>query len=168
MSLAHTHRLPTGAQPHTWGLIGWLALCVGGGALIGVVTSGGGDPWYLALNKPTWNPPSWVFGPVWTTLYALMGTAAWRVWRRGGWSAHATALGLFVAQLALNFAWSFLFFTMQQPVTALADIVALLLTLVLTAWAFFNVDRLAAWLLMPYLAWVSFATVLNATIVAMN
>ncbi len=146
----------------------WLALCVGGGALIGVATAGGDSAWYRALDKPAWNPPSDVFAPVWTTLYAMMAVAAWRVWRKGGWARHATALNLFVAQLTLNFAWSILFFSQQTVQGALVDIVALWVLIVATIWAFSRIDNLAAWLLVPYLAWVSFATALNATIAALN
>ena len=103
-------------------LAGWLTLTVGGGAIIGAVTNGGADPWYEALDKAPWNPPSWVFAPVWTTLYVLMGLAAWFVWRRGGWRFQRVALTLFLVQLALNFAWSPLFFTARQPGLALLDL----------------------------------------------
>jgi benzodiazapine receptor len=150
------------------GLVGWIALCVGGGALIGVLTSGGDTPWYQSLRKPAWNPPSWIFAPVWTTLYALMGVAAWRIWRLGGWRSHRPALNLFIAQLACNFAWSFLFFSLQQIALAFVDIVALWVLIVATIRRFGAVDRTAAVLLLPYLAWVSFATVLNGTILLMN
>lgn len=151
-----------------WGaLAGWIVLCAGGGAVIGVLTAGGTSPWYLGLDKPSWTPPSWLFAPVWTTLYVLMGVAAWRIWRlddarRGG------ALGLFMAQLALNFSWSPLFFTGQRPGYALVDIVGLWSLVLLTIVAFTRMDRLAARLLWPYLAWVTFASLLNGAIVAMN
>lgn len=146
----------------------WIGVCVGGGALVGVLTSGGESPWYLALDKPAWNPPSWVFAPVWTTLYAAMGFAAWRVWRTGGWTLRRTALTVFLAQLALNWTWSFLFFTLQSPTLALLDILLLWLGIVATIRLFAAVDTVAARALWPYLAWVSFATALNAAIVIMN
>jgi benzodiazapine receptor len=150
------------------GLVAWIALCVVGGALIGVLTGGGDSLWYQGLRKPAWNPTGWVFAPVWTTLYALMGIAAWRIWRLGGWPAHRTALNLFLAQLACNFAWSFLFFSLQQIALAFLDIVVLWVLIVATIRRFGSIDRPAAALLLPYLAWVSFATVLNGTILFLN
>jgi len=149
-------------------LAGWLLLCVGGGALIGLVSNGGESAWYATLRAPAWNPPTWLFGPVWTALYALMAVAAWLVWRRGGWDEQRPVLTVFLAQLLANFAWSPFFFTAQRPGLALADIVLLWLLIVVTLWAFARVDRRAAWLLVPYLVWVSYAATLNAAIVAMN
>ena len=145
-------------------LAGWLIACVGGGALVGVATAGGDSAWYQSLAKPSWTPPGWVFGPVWTTLYVAMGVAAWRIWRAGGWNLHRAALAVFVSQLALNFAWSFVFFGAQQVGWALVDIAALWVSIVLTIRLFGRIDRGAAWLLTPYLAWVSFAAALNAAI----
>ena len=146
----------------------WIALCVGGGALVGVTTDGGDSPWYASLNKPSWTPPGWVFAPVWTTLYAAMGVAAWLVWREGGWRQQSWPIVVFVAQLTLNFAWSLVFFGLQQITWALVDIVALWLLIAMTIRVFVRVQRAAAWLLAPYLAWVSFAALLNAAIVWMN
>lgn len=145
-------------------LAAWLAVCVGGGALVGVSTAGGDSAWYRSLAKPSWTPPPVVFGPVWTALYAAMAVAAWRVWRRGGWQAHRGALALFGCQLAMNFAWSFLFFSAQQIGWALVDIVGLWILIALTIRRFAPVDPPAAWLLTPYLVWVTFATFLNAAI----
>jgi tryptophan-rich sensory protein len=93
-----------GAATAYLGLAAWLAVCVGGGALVGLATAGGDSAWYDSLAKPSWTPPDAVFAPVWTALYAAMAIAAWRVWRRGGWQAHRGALALFVGQLAVNFA----------------------------------------------------------------
>ena len=146
----------------------WIALCVGGGALIGVTTQAGDSPWYASLNKPSWTPPSWVFAPVWTTLYAAMGVAAWLVWREGGWRQQRLPLIVFLAQLTLNFAWSPLFFGLQQITWAFIDIVALWLLIVMATRGFVRVKRAAAWLLSPYLAWVSFATAVNVAIAWMN
>jgi translocator protein len=146
----------------------WIALCVGGSALIGVTTQGGDSPWYASLNKPSWTPPSWVFAPVWTTLYAAMGVAAWLVWREGGSRQQRLPLIVFLAQLTLNLAWSPIFFRLQQITWALVGIVALWLSIVMAIRVFVRVPRAAAWLLAPYLAWVSFATVLNAAILWMN
>ena len=149
-------------------LLLWLVLCVGGGGLVGLTSASGDTEWYRSLVKPAWNPPSWVFGPVWTTLYAMMAIAAWRVWNRGGWVAQAPALRLFLLQLALNFSWSFLFFRFQQIELALADIVVMWVLIVLTIRAFARIDRPAAWLLAPYLAWVTYATTLNGAIAILN
>jgi tryptophan-rich sensory protein len=145
-------------------LAAWLALCVGGGAAVGVLTAGGDSAWYRQLAKPSWTPPDAVFGPVWTALYAAMAVAAFRVWRHGGFAAQRKALGLFLVQLAANFAWSFLFFGLRRVDWALLDIVCLFVLIVLTGWRFARVDRKAAWLLSPYLAWVAFAAALNAEI----
>ena len=121
--------------------------------------------WYAALSKPSWTPPPWVFGPVWTTLYAAMGVAAWRVWRRDGWSV---GVGLFLAQLAVNAAWSPVFFGWQQLGAALAVILVLAALIALTVRAFWRSDRLAGALLVPYLAWASFAACLNAALWRLN
>ncbi|HMO64602.1 MAG TPA: tryptophan-rich sensory protein [Verrucomicrobiota bacterium] len=128
---------------------------------------GPGD-WYAGLRKPAWNPPGWVFGPVWTALYTMMGVAAWLVWRRGGWRAQAVPLGLFLVQLALNAAWSWLFFGLHRPGLACAEIVALWLAILAAALAFRPVSAAAFWLLVPYLAWVAFAAVLNFTLWRLN
>ena len=116
--------------------------------------------YYARLSKPDWAPPGWLFGPVWTVLYALMGTAAWLVARKPGSAARAP-LVLWGAQLALNATWTPVFFGLRAPGLALVNIVALWSALVATIAAFFSRRRLAAGLLLPYLAWVSFATALN-------
>jgi tryptophan-rich sensory protein len=123
-------------------------------------------PWYAELRKPPLTPPNWVFGPAWTLLYVAIAVAAWRVWRaRPGPSA---ALALWGAQLALNALWSFLFFGLEQPELALLDIAVLLAAIVFTTLAFFAVDRVAGWLFVPYLAWVAFASYLNAGVWLLN
>jgi translocator protein len=114
---------------------------------------------YQDLEAPAWAPPSWVFGPVWTVLYLMVGTAAWEAWRRG---ASRRTLALWGAQLAANLAWTPLFFGLGQRGWALADIVLLLALVVATIFAFARRDRLAAWLMVPYAGWVTFATALNA------
>lgn len=146
-------------------LVGWLLLTYSASATAVFVSTGG---WYAGLAKPAWNPPGWVFGPVWTVLYGLMAVAAWRVWRRGGWAEQKIALGLFVAQWALNALWTPLFFGLHRPGWALAEILVLLATILATMRAFWRVDRPAGLLLLPYAAWVSFATVLNWTIWRLN
>jgi benzodiazapine receptor len=140
------------------GLVGWVVLCFAAAAIGANFAPG---TWYAALAKPPWNPPNWIFGPVWTTLYLLMGVAAWLVWRAHG---PVWALGLFVAQLLLNAAWSWLFFGRHRPDLALLDIAALWLAIAATVVAFWRVRPLAGALLLPYLAWVSFAVLLNAEI----
>jgi benzodiazapine receptor len=150
-------------------LAGFIALCLLAGTLNGWVTSEPVVTWYPALNKPAWNPPSWVFAPVWTTLYVMMAVAAWLVWKetsRG--SGVRLALVLYFVQLALNCFWSLLFFGARSPGWALVDIFALLAALAATTWVFFNQSRLAGALMLPYLAWVSFAAFLNFTIWQLN
>jgi tryptophan-rich sensory protein len=124
--------------------------------------------WYASLKKPSWNPPGWVFGPVWTTLYVMMAVAAWLVWKRGGFSSQRPALVLFLAQLALNAAWTPLFFGLHRPGLAFAEILLLWLAIAAALAAFRPVSRAAAWLLTPYLAWVSFAAVLNFALWRLN
>lgn len=126
------------------------------------------DGWYATLAKPAWNPPNWLFGPVWTTLYVVIGVAAWRVWRAGGFSRDRAALAVFLAQWLLNFLWSGCFFGLRAPGLALVEILALLALIVVTIVRFARHDRLAAALLAPYLAWVSFATLLNAELWRLN
>jgi benzodiazapine receptor len=121
----------------------------------------GPGEWYLTLAKPSFTPPAWIFAPVWTLLYLLMGLAAWLVWQRSGLAGAKLALGLFVVQLVLNAAWSWLFFGEHRIGLALADLAALWLTLAATLLAFWVHRPLAAFLLVPYLAWVSFAALLN-------
>ena len=129
-------------------------------------TSVGG--WYQTLAKPSWNPPDWLFGPVWSVLYFLMAVAAWLVWRRGGWSASQSALTWFGIQLALNVLWSFVFFGMQQPGFALVEIIALWLAIVATMVAFRGKSVAATILMVPYFAWSTFAAVLNFELWRMN
>ena len=124
--------------------------------------------WYASLAKPWFNPPASVFGPVWTFLYLLMAVAAWRVWLRPASAARRTALTWFSIQLALNAVWSPIFFGLEQPRIAFAVIVVLVLAIAATFIRSLAVDRLAAWMLIPYLTWVAFATVLNGAIVALN
>jgi len=147
------------------GLCGWLLLCFAAASPGAVFMPG---EWFAALKKPAWNPPGWVFGPVWTALYAMMAAAAWLVWQRGGWKEQRKPLLIFLAQLALNALWTPLFFGLHRPGVAFAEIVLLWLAIVATLVAFRPVNRTAAWLLVPYLAWVSFAAVLNGTLWRLN
>ena len=124
--------------------------------------------WYSALKKPAWTPPDAVFGPVWSVLYLSMAIAAWLVWRRRSSHDVGFALGLFALQLVLNVAWSGLFFGLHSPATALIDIVFLWFAIAGTVAAFNRVSALSGWIMVPYLAWVSFAAVLNFAIWRLN
>ncbi|MEV5120023.1 MULTISPECIES: TspO/MBR family protein [Stenotrophomonas] len=142
------------------GLLGWASVTFLAAAL-GARASISAADFYASLTLPAWAPPASVFGPVWTVLYALMALAAWLVWRQGGWRAAAPALALYLLQLALNVLWSWLFFGWKQGALAFADIALLLALIVATIVAFHRVRPAAAWLLLPYLAWVTFASALN-------
>ena len=149
-------------------LLGFIGLCLAVGTLSAAVTAPAITSWYPTLVKPSFNPPNWIFGPVWTTLYVLMAIAAWLVWRRAGFAAARTALFLFIVQIVLNSLWSLLFFGLHRIDLALADVVLLLVAIVATALAFRRHSAMAALLLVPYLAWVSFATALNFAIWRLN
>lgn len=138
-------------------------LPVGVGALGSLSTMDAVRTWYPALTRPSFAPPTWVFGPVWTVLYLMMGVASWLVWRQGPARPEVqSALTIYGVQLGFNLAWSWLFFGIQRPFLALLDIVVLFVLIGLTAVRFAAVSRGAAALLVPYLAWVGFATALNA------
>lgn len=168
-STAHASVPPSRLAPalrSALALLGWLALTFCAPAL-GALAGMPGE-WYASLHKPAWNPPSWLFGPVWTTLYTMMAVAAWQVWRRGGWRQQARPLALYLLQLALNAAWTPLFFGLRAPGWALLDIVLLLAAIVATLAAFGRASRLAACLLAPYALWAGFATFLNFTLWQLN
>ncbi|RJP66723.1 MAG: tryptophan-rich sensory protein [Candidatus Abyssobacteria bacterium SURF_17] len=124
--------------------------------------------WYEQLTKPSWTPPNWVFAPVWSVLYALMAFAAWLVWKRAGFAGALLPLALFVLQLALNATWSWLFFGLKNPGVAFGGITVLWLAILLTVLAFWNENSTAGILLIPYLAWTSFAVALNFALWRMN
>jgi translocator protein len=147
------------------GAVGWLVLTFGAAALGARFLP---DEWYRQLNKPTWNPPNTIFAPVWTVLYLLMSASAWLVWRRYGISGAFLPLTLFVVQLLLNAAWTWLFFGLHRTRDALIDIGVLWVVILTTLISFWRLELVAGILLIPYLAWVSFATVLNWTIWRMN
>ncbi|OAX86056.1 sensory protein [Xanthomonas nasturtii] len=148
-------------------LLGSLMLCYLVAAL-GAMASIKAASFYAELQQPAWAPPGWLFGPVWTALYGMMAVSAWSVWRRGGWNSTRGALSLFVLQLGLNGLWSWLFFAWHMGAWAFVDIVALWVALVLTIVAFAKWQRVAAWLLVPYLLWVSFAAALNYSVWQLN
>ena len=158
---------PSALRQVVW-LIGFIAVCFASAGLGAAATSTSVGGWYQTLAKPSWNPPSWLFGPVWSALYLMMAVAAWLVWLGHGWRAARTALTWFGIQLALNVLWSFLFFGLQRPGLAFAEILALWLSIVATCLAFRGKSVTAEWLLTPYLAWTSFAAFLNFAIWRMN
>lgn len=125
--------------------------------------------WYAGIVKPTFNPPAWVFGPVWTTLFAFMGIAGFLVWRKGlAYKNVKVALGIFICQLVLNTLWSIIFFGLHSPGGALIEVMFLWLAILATIIAFAKISRPAAWLLVPYILWVSFAMYLNYAIWTLN
>lgn len=150
------------------GLAVFIVVCLGAGGLGAIATTSEIEGWYQTIAKPSWNPPDRVFGPVWTTLFILMGIAAWLVWKPEGFKAAAIPLLLFVVQLLLNTGWSWIFFGLHQPGWAFVEIVMLWLAIAATTVTFFRRSKTAGWLLMPYVAWVSFAGVLNYAIWRLN
>ncbi|MBI2040035.1 tryptophan-rich sensory protein [Candidatus Microgenomates bacterium] len=139
-----------------------IGLCLGAGFIGSIFTVSSITTWYVTLNKPSFSPPNWVFGPVWTMLYALMGISLYLVWLK------QRIPTVFWIQLFLNVIWSIIFFGMRNPLLALVDIVALWIAIILTIKAFSKINKLSAYLLYPYLAWVSFASILNFAIVILN
>ena len=149
------------------GLLGWVVVTFVAAA-VGSMASIRAPEFYAQLSRPAWAPPSSVFGPVWTTLYVLMAIAAFLVWRERGFAGARFALGIYLLQLAANALWSWLFFGWRLGDAAAAEVVVLLLLIIVTVVAFWRVRPLAAVLLIPYLAWVSFATALTISIVRRN
>lgn len=143
-----------------------IGVCLGAGWLGSLLTRPALMVWYEGLSKPGWTPPNWLFAPVWTTLYVVMGVAAWLVWRRS--SLTAAPMQLFLVQLLLNVAWSAIFFRFRSPGWALLEITALWCAILLTAIAFGKTARPAGWLMTPYLVWVSYAAALNFAIWRLN
>lgn len=158
-------------HPHTskqlLGLGGWLAVTFVAAA-VGAAASVNAGSFYSELVLPSWAPPGSVFGPVWSVLYLSIGIASWLVWRVDGFRSARGALTLFLTQLALNSLWSWLFFGWYRGALAFADILLLWLLIVATAIAFYRVRRLAGWLLVPYLLWVTFASALNLAVWQLN
>jgi len=149
------------------GLIAWLALAFATAAVGGIASIDAGA-FYAQLARPAWAPPGWLFGPVWSVLYALMGIAAWLVWRARGFAGARGPLLLFLAQLATNALWSWLFFAWRQGALAFVEVLVLWALIAATTLAFWRVRRLAAVLLLPYLGWVSFASALTYAVWQLN
>ena len=143
-------------------LLAWVGLSLAAGVVGGGAVGPGA--WYARLDRPPWTPPDWVFGPVWTALYVLMGVAAWMVWSRPDRPGRRTALVLFLGQLVLNVLWSWMFFGWHRLGAAAVEVVVLLAAIAATALAFRRVHRPAALLLVPYLVWVAYATALTIEI----
>lgn len=151
------------------GLIGWIALSQSAGVVGGFFTASSVGTWYAGLERPAFSPPNWVFGPVWTVLYTLMGIAAWLVWKNAAGRPIARAgLWIFGIQLVLNALWSVIFFGMRDPMWAWVELIALWIAILVTTDHFIRIVRTAGLLMLPYLAWVTFAGVLNYYIWKLN
>ena len=149
-------------------LAAFVLICFAAAGLGGLVTAPQIPNWYADLAKPSWTPPNWIFGPVWTLLYLTMAFSAWLVWRQAGFAGAKLPLALFAIQLALNSLWSVLFFGLQNPGAAAVEILLLWAAILATLLGFWKRSNLAGALLVPYLAWVGFAGVLNVAIWLMN
>jgi tryptophan-rich sensory protein len=158
MSIPNKYKLPVS-----------IAICLLVGFLSGISTSDNISGWYSTLEKPSFNPPNWIFGPVWTFLYILMGIALGKLWSSDSSGKEKNkAIFVFGSQLAVNALWGIFFFGMQNPFLAFIDIIILIILIVYTIKLFKPINRMASWLLYPYLVWVSFAAVLNLSIVVLN
>jgi tryptophan-rich sensory protein len=155
--------------PNAFAFLICIAIPIGLGFFASSFTIEAIKTWYTTLNKPSFNPPNWVFAPVWTTLYVLMGVASYRVWyRRKVAEGFNVAVMIYFVQLALNFAWSLIFFEMQQISLALVEMVLLLVSIIFNGFIFYRFDKLAGWLFVPYFLWASFATYLTYSIYMLN
>jgi tryptophan-rich sensory protein len=138
------------------------------GAVAGIFTAEAIPVWYASLNQPSFNPPNWLFGPVWTTLYIVMGVSFYLIWKMDTSQNRNRAIGVFLFQLILNFFWSFLFFYFKNLGLALVEIILLWLSIATMIFTFYKVKPIAAYINIPYLLWVSFATALNAAYFYLN
>ncbi len=146
-----------------------LIICLSAGFIGSIFTRQSVSTWYPTINKPSFNPPNWIFSPVWTTLFILMGIALFLVWQKGlSEKTNRFAFIIFIIQLIFNMAWSLAFFGLKSPFLGFLVIIVLLLLILLTIMKFFKVSKVAGWLLIPYILWVSFATVLNFSIWILN
>lgn len=159
---------PSSRVQQVVGLIIFIAICFGAAGLGAIATTSSVSGWYQTLAKPSWTPPAWLFGPVWSALYLMMAVAAWLVWRRRGLKGSSAAMTWFGLQLALNSLWSIIFFGLNQPGWAFVEIIFLWLAIAATLMAFRRISTAGAWLLVPYLAWSTFAACLNFAIWRLN
>jgi tryptophan-rich sensory protein len=150
------------------GLVVFLVVCFAAAGIGGAVTTPKIATWYATLTKPSWNPPNWIFGPVWTTLYICMAVAAWLVWRQDGFSGATLPLILFGVQLTLNVLWSCIFFGLEKPGLAFVEVLFLWTAIAATMILFWQRSSAAGILFVPYLAWVSFASFLNLVVWRLN
>ena len=152
-----------------WKLVISVLICEVTGIISGWISSAEMNTWYATLNKPSWNPPGYIFGPVWTSLYLLMGISLWLVWKSNALESRKLyAELLFALQLFLNFWWSVIFFKFHSPGWAMVDISFMLITILITIFSFAPISKLASWLMVPYISWVSFASMLNYTVWILN
>ena len=149
-------------------LIVSLTLPLGLGAIAGMFTSKAVPVWYATLNRPSFNPPGWVFGPVWTTLYLIMGISLFLIWKQSASKERNVAIFAFLFQQILNFAWSFIFFYFNMIGLALIEIILLWISIVIMLVLFYKIKPMAAYINIPYLIWVTFATILNAGYYLLN
>ena len=150
-------------------LLAAVLVCELVGIVSGLLANASGNDWFNSLQKPSWNPPAYLFGPVWTFLYLLMGISFWLVWiSEADKIAKRAAMLAFVVQLVPNFFWSILFFGFQSPLLGFVDIILMVYTISITIYHFTGISKTASWLMVPYLLWVCFATVLNFTILILN
>ena len=162
--MTHTKQLPGAAK-----IIIAILICEGTGIVSGLIAGAGRNPWFDTISKPSWNPPSTVFAPVWTLLYLLMGIALGLVWKNAApRKQKQAAMQVFALQLFFNFWWSVLFFRFHTTGLAFAEIVILWIMILLTIFRFAPISKTASWLLVPYIAWVSFASILSYTIWSLN
>ena len=161
-------RMPRNLATVVLGLVVAMAVCFSAAAIGGFATSSSVDDWYVGLNKPSFNPPNWIFAPVWSLLYFMMSVSVWLVWKDSRFSDSRVAIAFFGFHLVLNVLWSVMFFGMQQPGIAMICIIALWCSIVITMKLFTPFSKLAAGLLGPYLAWVTFASALNYAIWSLN
>lgn len=158
---------PLSKSRQAFGLLGWLLVAFAAAAVGGFASASAGE-FYRELVRPSWAPPGWVFGPVWSVLYALLGIAAWLVWRARGFTGARSALVLFIAQLVANALWSWLFFVWRLGGVAFGEVLLLWALILATMVLFWRISKVAGSLLFPYLAWVSFASALNFAIWRLN
>jgi translocator protein len=149
-------------------LLASLALPLGLGAIAGFFTAEAVPEWYETLNRPSFNPPNWLFGPVWTTLYIIMGISMFLIWKQSASKKRNLAIFVFLLQMALNFVWSFIFFSFNMIGFALIEIILLWISIIVMLVLFYRIKPMAAYINIPYLIWVTFATVLNASYFLLN
>lgn len=155
--------------PNNWKLVICIIICEVAGIISGLLTNTQNNIWFNAIIKPSWNPPGYIFGPVWTVLYLLMAISLWIVWKSDAFEDQKmVACLIFAAQLFLNFWWTIFFFKFQSPLTAFVEIIFMIVFIFFTIIRFSEISKTAAWLLVPYISWVSFAAILNYTLWDLN